>query len=219
MGGGNEPEKKSGDYERKHLHIEEIFMATQILIVRDVRLEGSRPRGNEVLEVDENTPISWPISWILNRAKFYNSNYVWLKILAHGFEAPLTSGLPMATGTNTTVQEWQGGFSQGGDGIQFCKEGLNLWTIGQFKKLFEWLDWTDIYSCGTAYITPGQQGGPGDGNLLCSNLARILGCPVRASTATQYYDKNGSEFGKWEGTVLTYGPKGNVIKVEQSPAT
>lgn len=194
-------------------------MGTQMLIVRDVRLEGSRPNGNEVLEVDENTPIGWPISWILSRAKFYNSQYVWLKILAHGIEDLLTTGLPMATGTNTTWTEWQGGYSQGGGGIQFCKEGLNLYTIGQFKKLFEWLDWTDIYSCGAAFITPGQEGRPGDGNILCSSLAKILGCPVRASTATQYYNPNGTNFGAWEGTVLTYGPKGNVIKVEHAPTT
>src|SRR5437867_5023618 len=159
-------------------------MATQMLIIRDVRLEGSRPPGNEVLEVDEDTPINWPINWILQKAKSYNSQYVWLKILAHGFETP---GLPLATGWSTRRESTQGS-SQGGYGLQFCKEGLNLHTIGLFKGLFEWLDWTDIYSCGTAYITRGHEGRYGDGNILCSRLAQILGSPVRASTATQYYD-------------------------------
>lgn len=190
-------------------------MATQMLIIRDVRLEGSKPMGNEVLEVDADTPISWPISWILQRAKLYNSHYVWLKILAHGFETP---GLPLATGFSTTRESTQGS-SQGGYGIQFCKEGLNLHTIVKFRALFEWLDWTDVYSCGTAFITTGHEGRYGDGNILCSRLAQNLGCPVRASTATQIYDPKGTNFGAWEGTVLTYGPKGNVIKVEHNPKT
>lgn len=191
-------------------------MATQILTVRDVRLEGSKPVGSEVLEVDANTPIIWPISWILQRAKLYNSSYVRLKILAHGYETPLTPALPLATGFSTTFEPVEGN-SQGGYGIQFCNEGLNLNTIGMFKMLFEWLDWTDIYSCGAAYITPGHEGHFGDGNILCSRLAQTLGCPVRASTATQYYDPKDTDFGQWEGTVLTYGPKGNVIGAAQTP--
>jgi hypothetical protein len=190
-------------------------MGSQMLIVRDVRLEGSKPKGNEVLEVDADTPISWPISWIHQRAKAHNSEYVWLKILAHGYETP---GLPLATGWSTTRESTQG-YSQGGSGIQFCKEGLTLHTIALFKPLFEWLDWTDIYSCGAAFITPGHEGRYGDGNILCSRLAQILGSPVRASTATQYYDPDGTNFGAWEGTVLTYGPKGNVINVEHNPQT
>jgi hypothetical protein len=172
-------------------------MTTQQLIIRDVRLKGLKPKGNEVLEVDADTPIKWPIAWILDRAKYYNSQYVWLKILAHGYESD---------------------FSQGGYGIQFCKEDLTLSTIEQFKVLFEWLDWIDIYSCGAAFITPGCEGSQGDGNLLCSRLAQFLGSPVRASTAAQVYDSaDPIDFGAWEGTVLTYGPKGDVINVEINP--
>jgi len=193
---------------------EEIVMM-QMLIVRDVRLEGSKPKGNEVLEVDANTPISWPISRILSRAKFYNSWYVWLKILAHDYETP---GLPLATGFSTWRESTEGN-SQGGYGIQFCNEGLNLYTIQKFSVLFEWLDWTDLYSCGAAFITPRHEGRYGDGNTLCSRLAQTLGSPVRASTSAQHYDQKGMDFGAWEGTVLTYGPKGNVINLEYNPKT
>jgi hypothetical protein len=55
-------------------------------------------------------------------------------------------------------------------------------------------------------------------------MAQTLQTNVRASTATQVYAAREGwpfaphlDFGLWEGTVLTYGPKGNVIKVEQGP--
>jgi hypothetical protein len=76
------------------------------------------------------------------------------------------------------------------------------------------------------YITPGCDGKEGDGNLLCYRFAQITGTTVRASTATQQYLQHGKyvsshdslDFGPWEGTVLTYGPSGAVVKVEQAPA-
>lgn len=188
-------------------------MGHQQLIIRDVRLEGAKPKGNEVLEVDEDTPIKWPVAWLMERAKVHHSSYVWVRILAHGSGSPY---LPLATGFSSR-RESTDAFSQGGAGLQFCKEGLNVETIGAFKQLNGWLDWFDIYSCGTAFITPGHEGRSGDGNILCSRLAQYMQVPVRASTATQYYDAATMDFGEWEGTVLTYGPKGNVIKVENSP--
>lgn len=106
----------------------------QDLIIRDVRLEGSRPVGLEVLEVDANTPIDWPISWTLQKAKFYNSTFVRLRILAHGFE-PQTD-----PGTKILGHTFGDKYSQGGGGIQFCKEGINLTTINKFLPLNGWLD-------------------------------------------------------------------------------
>lgn len=79
----------------------------------------------------------------------------------------------------------------------------------------------DLYACGVAYITPKYEGKVGDGNILCSRMAQILGTCVRASTATQYYNPgtaaSGLDFGRWEGTVLTYGPRGDVVNVEHDP--
>ena len=92
-------------------------------------------------------------------------------------------------------------------------------TIGKFAPLQGKLKRIDILGCGAAYITPGREGHDGDGNLLCYRLAQITQAYVRASTATQEYSNDGPiDFGKWEGTVLTYGPSGEVVKVEHAPA-
>ena len=183
----------------------------QDLIIRDVRLEGPRPAGNEVLEVAEDTPLDWPIRWLVTKSAAYGGN-VRLKIMAHGagFYSAATVG-------NYGFQHPQ--YSQGGAGIQFCKEGIRLSTLSKFWPLRGKLKQIEILGCGAAYITPGYEGKEGDGNLLCFRLAQITQASVRASTATQYYSGLGPiDFGKWEGTVLTYGPMGAVVKVENAPA-
>jgi hypothetical protein len=52
-------------------------------------------------------------------------------------------------------------------------------------------------------------------------MAQILDTSVRASTAKQFYTLgsagSGLDFGQWEGTVLTYGPRGDVVNVEHAP--
>jgi len=53
--------------------------------------------------------------------------------------------------------------------------------------------------------------------VLCYKLAQITGAKVRASTATQIYDLKTMDFGSWEGTVLTYGPTGSLVRVEHAP--
>jgi hypothetical protein len=183
----------------------------QDLIIRDVRLEGARPAGNEVLEVDANTPLDWPISWLLSKSTAYGGD-VRARIMAHGigFYSAATVG-------NYGVSHPQ--YSQGGAGIQFCKQGIRLATLDKFVPLRGKLPRIDILGCGAAYITPGLENREGDGNLLCYRLAQIIQATVRASTATQVYDPDGAiNFGKWEGTVLTYAPSGAVIKVESAPA-
>jgi hypothetical protein len=196
-------------------------MASQDLIIRDVRLKGSRPGWSEFIEIDENTPLSWPIAWARQKASDYNYAYVRLRILAHGFgvwqqpaltiQDPLGNLPPYFTDPSDA--------SQGGGGILFGKDNLWLTNINLLGPLRGWFDWVDLCCCGMAYITPGFEGKIGDGNVFCSRLAQILQAPVRASTATQYYALNGVDFGAWEGTVITYGPGGNVIKVQNSPAS
>jgi len=51
----------------------------QELIIRDVRLQGGKPRGTEVLEVDENTPLDWPVLWAKTKSDAYGGN-VYLRI-------------------------------------------------------------------------------------------------------------------------------------------
>ena len=184
----------------------------QELIIRDVRLEGVRPRGKEVLEVDANTPIDWPVLWTKTRSDAYGGD-VYLRIAAHGYETAVMDHLPLATGFRTQVESVSQ--SQGGSGVQFCKENIVLGTLARFTPLRGVLKGIDLLACGAAYITPGFEGREGDGNILCSRLAQITQTFVRASTATQlYYGLPAIDFGEWEGTVLTYGPTGAVMKVE-----
>jgi hypothetical protein len=52
-------------------------------------------------------------------------------------------------------------------------------------------------------------------------MAKMLNTFVRACTATQRYilgaAGSGLDFGRREGTVLTYGPTGRVVNVEHAP--
>jgi hypothetical protein len=205
----------------------------QELIIWDIRLSGKRPRGEEVAEVNQSIPLDYAIAWTAMKSGQYGGD-VNLKILAHGFETGTgflagsrggwevsqprlgADGRPVATPTSSGLL---GVYSQGGNGIQCCQEGILLSTISKFGVLRGKLKKIEILGCGAAYITPGCEGREGDGNLLCYRLAQIAQTSVRASSATQLYDPDGPiDFGAWEGTVLTYGPSGAVIKVEQAPA-
>ena len=197
----------------------------QELIIRDVRLQGGMPVGRYVLEVDENTPIEWPISWASAQAMRPGlAGDVALKIMAHGFEQkiganPMDANVVWGLGGNVRSapppQPAMGIYSQGGAGIQFCRDNIRLATLSRFAPLCGLLKGIDLMACGAAYITPGFEGKDGDGNLLCYRLAQITQTYVRASTATQlYFTLPTVEFGAWEGTVLTYSPSGAVVKVE-----
>ncbi len=192
----------------------------QELIIRDVRLAGGKPVGKEVLEVDPNTPIDWPVAWARQRSDAYGGD-VYLKILAHGWEPQLPGSATRAYRSGIVTQTPM--YSQGGGGIMFCKEDIRLATLHHFAPLRGKLQGIDLLACGAAYITPGLEGRDGDGNLLCYRLAQVTGTYVRASTATQYYNdglRPGApiNFGPWEGTVITYGPSGSVYKVESGAA-
>src|SRR5262245_53774524 len=183
----------------------------QDLIIRDVRLEGLRPAGKEVLEVDENTPLIWPINWIAATSDKYGGD-VRVKIMAHGIG--FYSGDLVGNYGYTHPQ-----YTQGGAGILFCKQGIRLATIEKFRALRGKVMWIDILGRGAAYHTPPRDGREGDGNLLRYRLAQMTQTFVRASTATQEYTDIGGaiDFGRWEGTVLTYDKTGAVVKVEHAP--
>lgn len=199
-------------------------MGTKSLVVRDVRLHGYRPKGDHVLEVNFDTPLSWPIDWAQKKAKEYKGD-VHLKIMAHGtgmeIECKAEEEDRKARACRIEERHKKCKFSQGGGGILFCREWIRPGTLHMFKPLRDKLKGIDLLACGTAYITPGYNGKRGDGNYLCYRMAQITKTYVRASSATQYYFPKGNDdaidFGRWEGTVLTYGPKGNVVKVQTSP--
>jgi hypothetical protein len=187
----------------------------QDLIIRDVRLTGPRPEGNEVIDVDSRTPLDFALGWVSNKAEAYHRD-VRVKILCHGVGVPLyvrqRADVPFGGDKQTVL-------SQGGLGLVFCEEGVALNNVHEFRLWRDKVKKIDIMGCGAAYITPGYEGKYGDGNLLCMRLAQWTKADVRASTAGQEYDFRIMQFGGWEGTVLTYDWTGKVSKVEYSPAT
>jgi hypothetical protein len=181
------------------------------IFVHDRRQDGTSPVGVDncsANSVDQNTPLASTISWICQEASANNSSFVRLVLLTHGLETPLPSPS-------------ESGLSQGGSGLQLCAENLTLDTLNDCQPLNGLLDWIEIHGCGAAYITPGCEGGVGDGNYFCSRLAQITGASVQASTATQISSALTSSNGvmkdsyyPWMGTVYTYGPSGAVTNVQ-----
>jgi hypothetical protein len=175
-----------------------------MLSVWDRRLKGYPPLGDTVRSVDENTSITDFVAMAVQVADKFNKE-VYLRICCHGRDL---SDNPS---------------SQGGNGLVFCKGDLGHERLSYLAPLRGKLrGGVDLLACGAAYINPGYGGRQyGDGNYFCFRMAQILATNVRASTAEQVYSPSGHrwftpalDFGPWEGTVLTYGPKGNVIKVE-----
>jgi hypothetical protein len=160
------------------------------IVVRDVRLTGWKPQGDFVLEVNFDTPITWFFTWVKDTAA-KNGPDVKLQIMCHGYPG----------------------------GLQFCKEGINASNVQLMSQLSGKLQGIELYACSVAYITPGSGGGAGDGNVFCYKMAKIAQTTVKASTTNQVYYTgelrgNALDFDTWEGTVLTYGPQGNVISVD-----
>ncbi len=181
------------------------------LIVWDKRLNGFSPTG-DVYEVDENKDIQ-DVFRKINEVSEEHKGNICLKIMAHGYESYYSKVImgdgPRVCGSQIVTEHSQGGF-----GIQFCKEYILHKNINLWKQVARKMKKIIIYSCGAAYITPGSNGGDGDGNVLCYRLAQNTGAYVRASTASQmYWAWPNINFSDWEGVVLDYGPAGNVVDV------
>ncbi len=174
------------------------------IFVHDLRIIGrTAPSHASNFDVDQTTPLSYFVTRTLTEAAIYNDD-VQLIILAHGYECQDSRG--------------------GGYGVQFCREDLQLDTIGQLTPLHGHIHGGIVLlSCAVAHI--GQPGGRGDGNMLCSRIAQITGTCVTGSTMSQPYRwLGGSRLQKpfavphgWRGTVLTYGPSGAVDLVQKYP--
>ena len=164
-------------------------LAVHRLVYRDVRLEGFRPAGDTVIEVNFDTPLQFFLD-TAGDVPTHTAQPVRLKIMAHG-----TPGH-----------------------VRFCREELSLANVSALSVLRDkFASGVDLCACEVAFIAAGQ----GDGNVFCSRMAQTLGTSVRASTAIQIYNLgtagSGLDFGGWEGTVLTYGPRGDVVNVEHAP--
>ncbi|HZU28789.1 MAG TPA: hypothetical protein VFA04_24915 [Bryobacteraceae bacterium] len=189
----------------------------QDLIIWDNRLKGPKPLGREVLEVDENATLSSALAWVVTKSAAYGGD-VRVRILGHGGEPVLYERQVPDVWFPYLVKNTAPVVAQGGLGMWLCKENLSLQTVGYFRAWMGKVKKIDLLGCGVAYITPGLEGKAGDGNLLCMKLAQVTQAYVRASTTEQLYNFRAPiDFGPWEGTVLTYGPSGAVVKVEHSP--
>ena len=91
----------------------------------------------------------------------------------------------------------------------------NAFIFGKFAPT---VDKIIINACGVAGISrPGQS--DGDGNLLCSSIAKYAQATVQCSqseqTAKLFIREDPGYIDDCEGVVLTYGPDGSVIKVDR----
>jgi hypothetical protein len=173
----------------------------RVFFAHDVRVEGRTPsRGTDqwAIQVGAKTPMSSFIVQAEGDSSKYNGD-IQIKIIAHG----------------DGVEGKPGGI------LQFCEENLKVTTVELLRPLSGKVKGgVELLACRAALISPGCEGKDGDGNVLCSRMAQILETTVKASTARQAYIDRGEfelKFCRWEGTVLTYGPKGDVIKVEYNP--
>jgi hypothetical protein len=177
----------------------------KILSVHDQRWKFLTPPGHYAhFDVNENTPLSYFVSRTLQEAAAY-AGEVQLFIMAHGLEVP--------------------GFG-GGYGVAFCREGLNVRTIGLLAPLHGQIHGGIIlFSCCAAHIAPTLRHPDGtilvgDGNVLCSRIAQITGTYVRAGTALQYAMVGADRTlvgAPWRGVVLTYAPSGAVAQADTLP--
>jgi hypothetical protein len=204
------------------------------LWVHDTRLGGPLPNTsasdtadatNFDLDVNVDAPLSQIVSWIQQQASANNSAFVRLVIACHGFEPsePPTGAWdsegqdPRTTNPDRTERFATGGpVQQGGGGLQLGADNLTLANAGQLQSLKGLLDWIELRGCGTAYqaLNGGGVDPSGDGKMFCSTVATMTNCTVQASSDTQYTMSDGSL--PWWGTVYTFGPNGNVIKVQSA---
>lgn len=172
------------------------------LHVWDVRLENIGLPYDEVLRVSDSVSLGMLTLWVRAKSDQYN-NDVTVKIYCHGLEVARV--LDEKTGDYRVMK------SQGGFGLELCKEQLTVNTMDIMSFWRHKVKEIDLYGCGPAYITRGREGKAGDGNFFCYRLAQITGAYVRASTSPLHY-VGGAELG-FEGTVLTYAPSGAVVDV------
>jgi hypothetical protein len=181
------------------------------VLAHDRRLEGRARTGRDtgVIEVDERTTLGY----FTNRfSTLYEANgravIEKLKIMAHG------------------IAVCYGGTERGGYGIQFCRENIILDTVEHLRPLRGKVDKITLCSCSVAATSPDMMTVDGllsgQGQELCSRIARITHTELVASTVTQQYTNGidiGSshidqpiEFGEWEGPVLHFDRQGNLTR-------
>jgi hypothetical protein len=170
------------------------------VIVHDLRLEGECGSGRfTVVPVGRSNSLSSVVTWIRNVATVRGGD-IRIKVFAHGL--------------------YRNG--RGGMGIQMGADNITLQTVEQLRPLHGLVAYgIDIYACGAAQMQRGGRRGHGNGRMLCRRIAEVTGTFVRAAEFEQDYHTLGDlwpiDFGEWEGRVLTFGPRGDVVQVQNNP--
>jgi hypothetical protein len=198
----------------------------KIFIIHDVRLFGWKPAG-DVLEVNGDTPLQWPIDVAIAKGKEVGGNLT-LRIMAHG----LPGFVQFARGrfTHPTLSPSVVDPAKGNLYIGPGKSGICVTDLNELAQLKGHVKRIEFHSCLVARIGPcfEASGHAGyDGNAFCYQLAQRTGAEVVASIHLQYY-WTGDEvnnlthemnFGRWNGLVFTWGPAGNIIDTTLYPYT
>lgn len=183
-------------------------MAEHLFKVRDVRLHGWAPDG-DYMETNFDTPSSWIISQIKSRAATYPGQLV-VDFMCHG----LPGFLLCAQGRRT--------HPTAGNGLSED----DILDFGQLKGLVKRFEFRAclVARMGTCPECHGHIGW--DGNRFCYRFAQATQAQVKASLHLQYgsdgTDGDGNHVGPsydcaWAGRVYTWGPKGNILRMEDFP--
>ena len=180
-------------------------------IIRDVRLNGWRPAGNDVLEVNFDTPIQWVFDCINNRSATYGGD-LRVKFMCHG----LPGYLQFANGGFTHPELSPG-------------NGINASVLSKFTAITGKLKKLELHSClvarmGSCFETTSLGFTTVyDGNSFCFKLAQIIQAEVQASIHVQYYwgndGSNALRFSGWNGRVFTWNPSGSIKQMQDFPYT
>jgi hypothetical protein len=176
------------------------------MIWHDTRLKGAAPAiAPNIHLVNKDTDLAGSITWIANYAGA-QSGLDELIIMCHGMEADWNLQQQISTGRQV-----------GGFGLQLCKQGLGLRTVGhtmRWKGGGPLIRRITVYACGTAQTGPGNSGTWGDGRRFMGELAINSGAYVVAGRDAQVYNPESVrlnnpmpiDFGDWEGPVYLFDP-------------
>ncbi len=179
---------------------------TMKVIATDTRLTFKRHHSPDVLDiaVSGETPLGEFVTRFLS-AHSSHGTFSKMKIYCHGYVSEILSE---RVGEPTS--------SLGGFGLQFCREGITLETVGQLSPICGKVQEISVPACRAAHTGSGTTADGrevhGDGLELMRRLAITTGARVRASINTQFggVDPHDGVFraGEWEGSVLTFDENG-----------
>lgn len=184
------------------------------MIVHDRRLRGRTPAiAPNTFHVSENTDLRGALNWIATYAT-QQGNLDNLFVFAHGFEAGVEDNIEM-------VSTYALGY-----GLQFCREGLDLYNVATTQVLNNKVRRITLFSCGPANTRRGFERTRGDGGQFCSEMAGWTNASVIAAIETQLYNIRTSiwdrllgregemDFGDWEGPVYEFTPDSNHRRIK-----